>query len=146
MPIDINGWRAGIANCKYSYLCHVKRRTDGTILNYSLAILRLLFYIYCFIIISFATGPLSVCVTAIFSQIPCIELLLSYFSNENVTIISNCLLINFASLTLHAQASIYFILIVIKVFFYLSKESTLLPFYIIIQNGTNSSKKSHQLF
>ena len=30
--------------------------------------------------------------------------------------------------------------------FHLSKESTLLPFYISIQNGTNLSKKSHQLF
>ena len=107
MPIDINGWRAGIANCKYSYLSHVKRRTDGIILNYPLAILRLLFYIYCFIIIIFATGPVSVCVTAIFSHIPCIELVMSYLSNENGTVLSNCSLINFASLTLHAQASIY---------------------------------------
>ena len=117
MPIDVNGWCAGIANCNYSYLCHVKRRIDGTILNYSLAILRLLFYIYYFIIISFVTGPLSVCVTAIFSHIPCIELLMSYFSNGYGTILSNCLLINFASLTMHAQASVCFILIVIKDFF-----------------------------
>ena len=33
-----------------------------------------------------------------------------------------------------------------KRFLHLSKEPTLLPFYIGIQNGTNSSKKSHQLF
>ena len=78
--------------------------------------LRLLFYIYCFIIISLATGPLSVCVTAIFSEILCTEFLLSSFSNENGTILSDCLLINFASLTLHAQASIHFIMIVIKDF------------------------------
>ena len=110
MPIDVNGWRAGIANCKYSYLCHVKRRIDGTILNYSLAILRLLFYMYYFITLFRHWPSLGMC----FSHIRCIELLMSYFSNGYGTILSNCLLINFASLTLHAQASVCFILIVIK--------------------------------
>ena len=132
---------AGVANCKHSYLCHVKRRTDCTILNYSLAILRLLFYIYCFIIISFATGPLSVCVTAIFSHIPCNELLMSYFSNENGTILSNCLLINFASLTLHAQASIYSILIVIKDFL-TSVRSQLCYLFILLLKTVPIRQKS----
>ena len=133
MLIDVNGWRAGIANCKYSYLCHVKRRIDGTILNYSLAILRLLFYIYYFITISFVTGPLSVCVTAIFSYILCIELLMSYFSNGYGTILSNCLLINFVSLTLHAQASVCFILIVIKDFFTSVKSQLCCLFTIVFK-------------
>ena len=133
MPIDVNGWRAGIANCKYSYLCHVKRRIDGTILNYSLAILRSLFYIYYFITISLVTGSLSVCVTAIFSHIPCIELLMPYFSNGYGTILSNCLLINFASLTLHAQASVCFILIVLKDFFTSVKSQLCYLFTLVIK-------------
>ena len=137
---------AGIANCKYSYLCHVKRRADHTILNYSLAILRLLFYIYCFIIISFATGPLSVCVTAIFSHIPCNELLMSYFSNENGTILSNCLLINFVSLTLHAQASIYSILIFKKDFFTSVRSQLCYLFTLLLKTVLIRQKKSHQLF
>ena len=145
MLIDVNGWRAGIANCKYSYLCHVKRRIDGTILNYSLAILRLLFYIYYFIIISFATGPLSVCITAIFSHIPCIELLMSYFSNGNGTILSNCLLINFASLTLHAQASVCFILTVIKNFF-ASVKSQLCYFFTLVFKTVLIRQKSLSSF
>ena len=109
----------------------MKRRIDGTILNYSLSILRLLFYIYYFITISLVTGPLSVCVTAIFSHIPSIELLMSYFSNGYGTILSNCLLINFASLTLHAQASVCFILIVIKDFF-TSVKSQLCYLFILV--------------
>ena len=94
--------------------------------NFKVTLLHLFF-----IIISLATGPLSVCVTINFSQIPCTELLLFYFSNENGIILSNCLLINFVSLTLHAQASIYFILIVIKDFF-TSVRSQLCYFFTLV--------------
>ena len=115
-PKNADGWRAGIANCKYSYLCHLKRRTNGTILNYTLAILRLLFYIYCFI---FSLSPLALSsyVLQNLSQIPALSFYCPTFQKKNGTILSNCLLINFASLTLHAQPLINFILTVIKDFF-----------------------------
>ena len=70
--------------------------------------------IYVFIISSLATGPLSVCATVILNVFRFEKLSLSPWLNKNTLILSCSLNANFASLTEHTQATIYFLLYVIK--------------------------------
>ena len=116
MPIDVNDWRAGIANTKYCYFLHVKQRSNGTLSDYSFSILRIFLYlpVYLFIISSLTTGPLSVCATVILNVFRFEKLSLSPWPNKNTLILSYSLHANFASLTIHTQATIYFLLHVIK--------------------------------
>ena len=60
MPVDISGWRAGIANDKFFYPIDIKPRAEVAFLLYMFAIIRLYLYAYLFIITSLITGPLSV--------------------------------------------------------------------------------------
>ena len=114
MPIDVNGWRAGIANTKYCYFLHVKQQSNGTVSNYSISILRIFIYLYVFIISSLATSPLSVCATVILNVFRFEKLSLSPWSNKKTLRLSFSLNANFASLTEHMQATIYFLLYVVK--------------------------------
>ena len=114
MPIDVNGWRAGIANTKYCYFLHVKQQINGTFSDCAILILRKFIYLYVYIISSLATGPLSVCATVILNVFRFEKLLLSPWSNRNTLILSYSLNANFASLTEQRQATIYFLLYVIK--------------------------------
>ena len=114
MPIDVNGWRAGTADTKYCYFLHVKQQSNSTFSDYAISILRIFIYLYVFIISSLATGPLSVCAAVILNVFRFEKLSLSPWSNKN-TLISSCSLnAKFASLTEHTQATIYFLLYVIK--------------------------------
>ena len=115
MPIDANGWRAGIANTKHCYFLHVKQRNNDTFSDYSFSILRIFLYLYLFIISSLATGQLSVCATVILIVFRLKKLSLSPWLNKNTLILSYSLLANFASLTVHTKATIYFLLHVIKI-------------------------------
>ena len=63
MPIDVNGWWAGIANTKHCYCVHVKQQSNSTFSDYSISILRISIYLYVFIISSLPTSLLSVCAT-----------------------------------------------------------------------------------
>ena len=89
MPIDVNGWRAEIANTKYCYFLHVKQRSNGTFSDYSFSILRIFIYLYLFIISSLATGPLSVCATVILNVFRFEKLSLSPWLNKN-TLFRTC--------------------------------------------------------
>ena len=88
MPIDVNSWRAGIANTKYCYFLHVKQQSNGTFSDYSISILRIFIYLYVFIISSLATGSLSVCATVILNVFRFQKLSLSPWSNKNTLILS----------------------------------------------------------
>ena len=114
MPIDVNGWLAGIANTKYCYFLHVKQQSNGTFSDYAISILRIFIYLYVFIISSLATGLLSVCATVILNVFRFEKLSLFPWTNKNTLILSYSLNANFVSLTEHTQATIYFLLYVIK--------------------------------
>ena len=88
MPIDVNGWRAGIANTKYCYFLHVKQQSNGTFSVYSISILWIFIYLYVFIISSLATGPLSVCATVMLNVFRFEKLSLSPWPNKNTLILS----------------------------------------------------------
>ena len=114
MPIDVNGWRAGIANTKYCYFLQVKQQSNGTFSDYSFSILRIFLYLYLFIITSLTIGPLSVCARVILNVFRFEKLSLSPWLNQNTLILSHSLHASFASLTVHTQATIYFLLHVTK--------------------------------
>ena len=108
MPVDINSWRARIANRKYSYFVRVKQHVKGRLLDYAFLILRLYFYVYRFITVTLITGPLSVCVTAATTIIYHPETVLSYFVSCNGILIPDSVVSNFVSLTLYVQATFFF--------------------------------------
>ena len=108
MPVDINSWRAGIANRKYSHLVRVKQHVKGRLLDYAFLILRLYFYVYLFIAVTLITGPLSACVAAATTIIYHPETVLSYFVSYNGILIPDSVVSNFVSLTLYVQATVFF--------------------------------------
>ena len=108
MPVDINSWRAGIANRKYSHLVRVKQHVKDRLLDYAFLILRLYFYVYMIIAVTLITGPLSVCVAAATTIIYHPETVLSYFVSYNRILIPDSVVSNFVSLTLYVQATFFF--------------------------------------
>ena len=109
MPVDINSWRAGIANRKYSHFVRVKQHVKGRLLDYAFFILRLYFYVYLFIAVTLITGPLSVCVAAATTIIYDLETVLSYLVSCNGILIPDSVVSNFVSLTLYVQATVFFL-------------------------------------
>ena len=108
MPVDVNGWRAGIANIKYSLTLHVMRPIHDTLLSCTLSVIWLFLYVYHFIALSLVTMPLSLWVIAVFTYMPFLSCLLLWLFTSNGPLILDDLVINFASVTLYAQATIYF--------------------------------------
>ena len=109
MPVDISGWRAGIANVKFSYPVYMKRRAEATLLHYMFAIIRLYLYVYLFIITSLITGPLSVCAAIISTPVHHPMSIFSFLTSYEVTIACNSIVIYFVSFTLYAQATVFFL-------------------------------------
>ena len=106
--MDVNGWPAGIANIKHRLTLLVTRPIKDTFLSCALSIIWLLLYVYLFIALSLVTVPLSLWVTAVFTYMPFLSDLLLLFTS-NGSLILDDLVVNFASLTLYAQATIYFL-------------------------------------
>ena len=73
MPVDTEGWRAGIVNNKFNYMYHSKRSLSGSILNFYLSIVSpivsTICYLYFFILVSVLSLPLSVILSFIFNNI-----------------------------------------------------------------------------
>ena len=105
----IGGWRAGIANVKFSYPVHMKRRAEVTFLHYMFAIISLYLYAYLFISTSLITGPLSVCAAVTSTLVRHPISIFSFQTSYEVTIAPDCIVINFVSLTLYAQATVFFL-------------------------------------
>ena len=104
MPIDINDWRAGIADAPKNFTLHA----HSPMLSHILSIVSLLLYMYILIIIACVTCPLSLCITSIITYMPCFKYLLCYFSHQQ-QMITDDLFINFVSFTTYAQATSYFL-------------------------------------
>ena len=122
MPVDVNGWRAGIANIKYSLTLRVMRPIHDTLLSCTVSVIWLFLYVYHFIALSFVTMPLSLWVTAIFAYMPFLSRLLSWLFTSNGPLILDDLVINFVSVTLYAQATIYFLKPFIKFVYLLATK------------------------
>ena len=122
MPVDVNGWRAGIANIKYSLTLRVMRPIHDTLLSCTVPVIWLFLYVYHFIALSFVTMPLSLWVTAIFTYMPFLSRLLSWLFTSNGPLILDDLVINFVSVTLYAQATIYFLKPFIKLVYLLATK------------------------
>ena len=122
MPVDVNGWRAGIANSRYSLTLRLTRPINDTFLSCTLSIIWLFLYVYHFIALSLVTVPLSLWVTAVFTYMPFLSRLLSCLFASNGSLILDDLIINFASLTLYAQATVYFLKPFIKFVYLLATE------------------------
>ena len=106
MPVDISGLGAGIADVKFSYPIHLKRRAEATVLRYMFAIIRLYLYAYLFVITSLISGPLSVCAAVISTLV---HHFTSIFPSHEVTIAFDSIVINFILLTLYAYAAVFFV-------------------------------------
>ena len=97
--------RSGIADVTFSYPVHTKRQAEVTFL---FAIICLYLYAYLFIITSLITGPLSVCATVISTPVHHPISIFSFLTSYEVTIASDSIIANFVSLTLYAQATVFF--------------------------------------
>ena len=123
MPVDVNGWRAGIANIKYSLTLRVMRPIHDTfILSCTVSVIWLFLYVSHFIALSLVTMPLSLWVTAIFTYMPFLSRLLWWLFTSNGPLILDDLVINFVSVTLYAQATIYFLKSFIKFVYLLARK------------------------
>ena len=94
MPIDINGWRAGIADVCKNCTLHAHRPITCPMLSHIPSIVSMFLYMYIFIIVACITGPLSLWITSIITVIPCFKYLLCYFSHQQ-QMITDDLFINF---------------------------------------------------
>ena len=121
MPVDVNGWHAGIANIKYSLTLRVMRPIHDP-LSCTVSVIWLFLYVYHFIALSLVTMPLSFWVTAIFTYMPFLSCLLSWLFTSNGPLILDDLIINFVSVTLYAQATIYFLKPFIKFIYLLATK------------------------
>ena len=70
MPIDINGWRAGIADVHKNFTLHAHRPITCPILSHIPAIVSMFLYMYIFKIMASITGPLSLWITSIITYVP----------------------------------------------------------------------------
>ena len=95
------------------------RPMNDTLLSCTLSVIWLFLYAYHFIALSLVTMPLSLWVTAVFTYMPFLSRLLSWLFTSNGSLILDDLVTNFASLTLYAQATIYFLKPFINKFIYL---------------------------
>ena len=77
MPIDTEGWRAGIVNNKFNYIFHAKRSINGSFLNFYQSMLgptvSMICYLYFLIIISVINVPFSVLLTFLSINIPVVD-------------------------------------------------------------------------
>ena len=122
MPADVNGWHAGIANIRYSPTLHVTRPIDDTFLSCTVSVIWLFLYVYHFIALSLVTVPLSLWIAAVFTYMPLLSrLLLLLFTPKGSLILYNPV-INFASLTMYAQATIHFLKLFIRLVYLLATK------------------------
>ena len=109
MPVDGNGWHAGIPNIKYSLTLCAMGPINNTFLSCTLSVIWLFLYVYYFITISLVAMPLLLWVTAVFTCMPFLGCSLLWLFTSNGSLILDDLVINFAFLTLYAQAAVYFL-------------------------------------
>ena len=85
------------------------RHAKVTFLHYMFVIIRLYLYAYFFIIISLITGLLSVCAAVISALVHHPISMFSFVTSHEVAIASDSIIVNFVSLTLYAQATVFFL-------------------------------------
>ena len=77
MPIDTEGWRAGIVNNKFNYIFHAKRSINGSLLNFYRSMLgpivSMICYLYFLIIISVINVPFSALLTFLSINLPVVD-------------------------------------------------------------------------
>ena len=98
------------------------RPIHDTLLSCTVSVIWLFLYVYHFIALSLVTMPLSLWVTAIFTYMPFLSRLLSWLFTSNGPLILDDLVINFVSVTLYAQATIYFLKPFIKFIYLLATK------------------------
>ena len=98
MPIDINGWHAGIADVRKNFTLHAHRPITCPMLSHIPSIVSMLLHMHIFIIIACITGSLPLWITGIITYMPCFKYLLCYFSHQQ-QMITDDLFINFVSFT-----------------------------------------------
>ena len=109
MPLDLQSWHVGIANVKFVYIICVNRSVySSTCLDYALSIFWVFFYVYFFILMSILTGPMAICATFLFNDVPYLNCLLSCLSTKNKIVVTDSLTTNFVILTMYTQTTAYF--------------------------------------
>ena len=110
MPLDLQSWRAGIANIKFVYIICVNRSVySSTCLDYALTIFWVFLYVYFFILMSMLTGPMAICATFLFNDVPYLNCLLSCLLTKNKIVVTDSLTTNFVILTMYTQTTVYFL-------------------------------------
>ena len=99
MPLDLQSWRVGTANVKFVYIICVNRSVySSTCLDYALTIFWAFIYLYFFILMLMLTGPIAICATFFFNDVPYLNCLLSCPFTENKIVVTDSLTTNFVIL------------------------------------------------
>ena len=110
MPIDTEGWRAGIVNNKFNYIFHTKRSVYSSLLNFYLSmaspIVSTICYLYFFITISVFNIPLSILLTFLCINIPLLDSFWSAIVCQSDKDVSRKLMINLVILTNYMQTMV----------------------------------------
>ena len=67
------------------------------------------FYVYFFILMSVLTGPMTICATFLFNDVPYLNCLLSCLFTKNKIVVTDSLTTNFVILTMYTQTMVYFL-------------------------------------
>ena len=146
MPINLNSWRAGIANVNHKIHNPAKVSSYGPLLIYMFSIIWLFWYVYFFLALSIITFPLSVCITTIFAGTPILGHFVSHVFFDNKMIVLDSLLINFATLTIYAQSFICLLEFLSKYVCFVVRDQVVSTVSFIIHEIHHSRKKISSLF
>ena len=110
MPIDTEGWRAGIVNNKFNYIFHTKRSVYSSLLNFYLSmaspVVSTICYLYFFITISVFNLPLSILLTFLCINMPLLDSFWSSIVCQSDEDVSRKLMINLVILTNYTQTMV----------------------------------------
>ena len=103
MPIDTEGWRAGIVNNKFNYIFHTKCSVYSSLFNFYWSmvspIVSTICYLYVFITISVFNLPLSILLTYLCINIPLLDSFWSVIVCQSDEDVTRKFIINLAILT-----------------------------------------------
>ena len=147
MLLDLQSWHVGIANVKFVYIICVKRSVHSNIcLDDALTIFSVFLYVYFFILMSMLTGPMAICATFLFNNVPYLNFQLSRLFTENKIIVTGSLTTNFMILTMYTQTRAYFLKSLCNFIVYsVRKYATrlVMPSFVILQSSLDIISVTH---
>ena len=103
MPIDLNSWRAAIANINYGFMISEKRIKMKCLFGNMFLIVWMFSCIYFFVALCMITIALSFFITVSVTHFPYIGQIVAYLCFRDKSLFTDSYIFNFASLTIQIQ-------------------------------------------